>query len=351
MGGVNSMVLGIVSVWLLIGVVDQRWGYTAPTDAQDNPALIAGPKHSAEPCPLVESVSRHIRTHDPSTVVQCGEEYWVFATGYGVLSWHSKDLQSWEAGPRVFTNPPAWTSNQVPGNHGHFWAPDVIHLRDRYLLYYSVSTWGKNTSAIGLATNATLDPGATNFGWGDGGLVIGSSKEDPFNTIDPSVTVDPSGNLWLAFGSYWSGIQLVQLDPMTGLRIAPDSPIYSLAAHDSIEAACLYPHGRQYYLFVNWGTCCRGTNSTYNIRVGRSEQITGPYLDRNGVDLLAGGGSLLLGSCGAFVGPGHAGIVSRDGTDWLSCHFYDGTHGGIPALALLRLRWSTNGWPEVVEGR
>jgi arabinan endo-1,5-alpha-L-arabinosidase len=162
------------------------------------------------------------------------------------------------------------------------------------------------------------------------------------------VTVDGSGGLWLAFGSFWSGISLVQLDPATGQRLAPDSPLYSLAAHEQIEASFLCPHGARYYLFVNWGACCRGINSTYNIRVGRSDRITGPYLDQNGVDLLAGGGSLLLGSRGNFIGPGHAGIVSRDGTDWLSCHFYDGTRGGIPTLALLPLRWDTNGWPEVV---
>ena len=105
-----------------------------------------------------------------------------------------------------------------------------------------------------------------------------------------------------------------------------------------------------FVFLVNWGACCRGINSTYNIRVGRSDRITGPYLDQNGVDLLAGGGSLLLGSRGNFIGPGHAGIVSRDGVDWFSCHFYDGTRGGLPTLALLPLRWDTNGWPEVVVG-
>jgi arabinan endo-1,5-alpha-L-arabinosidase len=351
MGALKLASLTAASAWLLIGVQDRGWLHAADADTLDKPAHIAQPTHPPEPCPPVESVSRHIRVHDPSTIVKCGEDYWMFATGNGVASWHSKDLLTWAAGPHVFTNQPAWTTNQVPGNHGYFWAPDVIHLRDRYWLYYSVSTWGKNTSAIGLATNGTLDPAATNFAWCDGGLVIGSSREDTFNAIDPAVTVDGSGNLWLAFGSYWSGIKLVQLDPRTGLRIAPDSPIYPVAAHDSIEAAFLYPHAGHYYLFLNWGTCCRGTNSTYNIRVGRSEHVTGPYLDHSGVDLLAGGGSLVLGSCGAFVGPGHAGIVSKEGADLLSCHFYDGTHRGTPTLALLRLRWSTNGWPEVVENR
>jgi arabinan endo-1,5-alpha-L-arabinosidase len=306
------------------------------------------PKVEPDPDKLVHLASRGIRAHDPSTIVKCGGEYWLFATGNGIVSWRSKDLLTWAAGPRVFTNPPAWTTNMVPGNRGYFWAPDVIQVGNRFLLYYSVSTWGKNTSAIGLATNPTLDPAATNYAWVDAELVIRSKTEDHFNAIDPAVTVDGSGNLWLAFGSFWSGIMLVQLDPKTGRRLEPDSPLYSLASKEQIEAACICSHGARYYLLVNWGACCRGINSTYNIRVGRSDRITGPYLDQSGVDLLAGGGSLLLGSSGNFIGPGHAGIVSRDGADWLSCHFYDGTRGGIPTLALLPLRWDTNGWPEVV---
>ena len=335
--------------------------HTSPEGAKLNARCVVEGLRARQDCPLtafllpnpegsglVELASRRVRTHDPSSILRCGDEYWVFATGNGIASWRSKDLLNWVAGPRVFTNPPAWTTNLVPGNRGYFWAPDVIHFRDRYLLYYSVSTWGKNTSAIGLAANPTLNPAATNFAWSDGGLVLRSSSDDDFNTIDPSVTTDASGNLWLAFGSFWSGIKLVQLDPETGRRLAPGSPIYSLAAHDQIEAACLYAHGGRYYLFVNWGYCCRGVNSTYNIRVGRSDHITGPYLDRNGVDLLTSGGTLLLGSRGAFIGPGHAGILSREGADWLSCHFYDGTRGGIPTLALVPLRWEASGWPEII---
>ena len=318
-----------------------------PALAQTSPPTSA-PSPETEASRLVRSAGRGFRIHDPSTIVKCGDEYWVFGTGNGIVSWYSKDLLKWESGPRVFTNAPAWTTNAVPANRGYFWAPDVIHLGNRYLLYYSISTWGKNTSAIGLVTNPTLEPAATNYAWTDAGLVVRSTTNDHFNTIDPAVTLDANGNLWLAFGSFWSGIKLVQLDPATGKRLAPDSPLYSLAAHDQIEASYIYPHGGRYYLFVNWGACCRGVNSTYNLRIGRSDRITGPYLDQGGVDLLTGGGSLLLGSSGEFIGPGHAGIVSRDGAEWLSCHFYDGTREGRPALALFPLRWTTNGWPEVV---
>jgi arabinan endo-1,5-alpha-L-arabinosidase len=285
------------------------------------------------------------RVHDPSTIVKCEDEYWLFSTGVGINSWRSKDLMIWQAGPRVFTNIPAWRTNAVPGNRGHLWAPDVIHLNARYLLYYSVSTFGKNTSAIGLAINPTLDPDDPNFAWTDQGIVVQSHSTNEFNTIDPAVTLDVEGNLWMSFGSFWSGLKLIQLDPATGKRIAPDSPMYSLAHQEAIEAPFIHRHGGHYYLFINWGICCRGTNSTYNIRAGRSGKITGPYLDKAGVDLLRGGGTLVMDSVGPFIGPGHAGIFSEGGTNWFSCHFYDGTRRGAPTLAVRPLHWDAEGWP------
>jgi len=303
--------------------------------------------------PEIESMqafgSRGIHVHDPSTIVRCNDEYWVFYTGRGVPSFHSKDLLRWEPGPEVFTNAPAWTTEAVPNNRRmRYWAPDIIHLGNRYLLYYSVSTFGTNVSAIGLATNPTLTPTDPDFKWTDEGMVVQSVSTNQYNTIDPSVSQDAAGRLWLAFGSFWGGIKMIQLDPRTGKRIAVSSPMYSLAHNDSIEASCVCRHGDAYYLFVNWGMCCRGTNSTYDLRVGRSRSITGPYLDRDGADLLTGGGSPFLETHGAFIGPGHAGILSEGGTNWLSCHFYDGTREGLSTLAILPLRWNTNGWPEVL---
>jgi arabinan endo-1,5-alpha-L-arabinosidase len=292
--------------------------------------------------------SRGVRAHDPSTIVKCGDQYWTFYTGRGIQSYHSKDLIRWEAGPRVFTDPPTWVASTVPENrNAHFWAPDVIRAGNRYLLYYSVSTFGKRLSAIGLVTNPTLDPSDPNYQWTDQGIVVQSSASNNFNAIDPAVAFDAQGKLWMTFGSFWSGIKLIQLDPTTGLRVREDSSMYSLAHNDSIEAAFIARHDGFYYLFVNWGACCRGVNSTYEIRVGRSDKITGPYLDREGVDLLKGGGSLVLASQAPFIGPGHAGIISEKGTNWFSCHFYDGTRRGSPTLSVLPLHWQTNGWPKI----
>lgn len=295
------------------------------------------------------SGSRQIRVHDPSTVVKCGEDFWVFSTGHGIPSFHSKDTTNWLPGPPVFDSDPAWTVAAVPQHRGiYFWAPDVIRVGERYLLYYSVSVFGKNTSAIGLATNPMLDPADSKYHWADQGMVIESRVTNDFNAIDPAVFQGADGKLWLAFGSFWSGIKLIELDPQTGKRIAPDSPVHSLASADAIEAPYLYRHGGHYYLFVNWGRCCQGVKSTYNIRVGRSDKITGPYLDRDGQKLSGGGGSLFLATKGAVIGPGHAGIFSVAGKDWLSCHFYDGTREGKSTLAIQLLQWDADGWPQVI---
>jgi arabinan endo-1,5-alpha-L-arabinosidase len=264
------------------------------------------------------------------------------------MSRRSKDLKEWTAGPRVFDKSPEWTAQAVPANRGHFWAPDLIHHNGRFLLYYSVSTFGKNTSAIGLATNATLDPADPNFAWKDEGIVIQSTANDDFNAIDPAVVRDHEGGLWMSFGSFWKGIMLIQLDPTTGKRIAPDSPIHTLAYKREIEAPFIHYRDGYYYLFVNWGFCCRGVRSTYNIRVGRSTSITGPYLDQDGVDLAKEGGTLMMGTDGRFIGPGHAGIVSRNGADFLSYHFYDAQSAPRPGMATLgvrRLFWRSDGWP------
>ena len=301
------------------------------------------------PLPLEQSASRAIVTRDPSDIVQCKNEYWVFYTGRGVPSYHSKDLVKWERGPRVFQTAPGWIAATVPENrHMSYWAPDIMKVGGRYLLYYAVSTIGKRTSAVGLATTTTLDPQDPAYHWTDRGVVIRTTDSDNYNAIDPTVFQDTDGSLWLTFGSYWSGIKLIQLDPSTGKRIAPDSTIYPLAYNESIEASYLCKHDDYYYLFVNWGSCCRGPESTYNIRIGRSKSITGPYLDKAGVEMLHKGGSVFLPTAnGPLIGPGHAGTLKAKGRIWFTSDFEgDLRMNGKATLAIMPLQWNPDGWPE-----
>ena len=128
------------------------------------------------------------------------------------------------------------------------------------------------------------------------------------NAIDPGVLLDPAdGRLWLTYGSYFGYIRLVELNPKTGQRLYPDRPAVNIAINS--EASIMIKHDDWYYLLVTHGSCCAGANSSYNIRMGRSRAVTGPFLDNMGIDMLQGGGKLFLGSGGRFIGPGHFGLL------------------------------------------
>jgi arabinan endo-1,5-alpha-L-arabinosidase len=329
---------------MLIGML----ALSTAADDQPDSAKPASQKSIAV-LPLEQSASRGITTRDPSTIVKCKDEYWVFYTGRGVPSYHSRDLVKWERGPAVFQAAPEWIAKIVPENRNLlYWAPDIIKLGDRYLLYYAVSSFGKMTSAIGLATNPTLDPDDPAYHWTDQGFVVRTQDGDGYNAIDPSVFQDRDGSLWMAFGSYWSGIKLIQLDPLTGKQTAQESKPFSLAYNESIEASFLCRHEDYYYLFVNWGSCCQGPKSTYNLRVGRSKTVTGPYLDKAGLDMLHRGGSLFLATTnGPLIGPGHASTLNAQGKEWFTSDFEgDLRMDGKATLAIMPLRWNADGWPE-----
>lgn len=285
------------------------------------------------------------RFHDPSTPVRDGALWWIFSTGNGIQTRFSSDLETWTEGEPALKTLPSWHRDVVPEQKGHLWAPDVIQRDGRFLLYYSVSSWGKNVSAIGLATNSTLDPKAPGFAWKDEGIIIRSGRENSYNAIDPQIFADDDGSLWMVFGSFWKGIQLIELDPKTGHRHPKHTEVRQIAWNESIEAPALLKRGDFYYLFVNWGLCCRGINSTYEIRIGRSRKITGPYLDADGAELATGGGTLFMKSAGDQIGPGHPAFITEAGNTQLFYHFYDRQRNGFATLGHSNLKWSPDGWP------
>lgn len=280
--------------------------------------------------------------HDPSTVGLERGAGWCLSTGQGLPLLRRGEDGGWHRQGPLFRDLPAWHRIEVPENRGHLWAPDLIRIGRRWFVYYSVSSFGSQRSAIGLATGKSLDPTSKDHGWKDEGVVLRSRRGDRFNAIDPALLLD-GGRLWMSFGSFWEGIFLVELDPATGRR-KDDRPPLQLARHPEIEAPFIHKEGGWYYLFVNWGKCCRGVDSTYEIRVGRAREVTGPYLDRQGRDLREGGGSLLLGTRGRFIGPGHASIFAEEGRQLLVHHYYDRERRGRSDLRMLPLEWR-DGWP------
>lgn len=295
--------------------------------------------------------------HDPSPVIQDGTNYFIYGDGQGISGIKSSDRRNWVGIPPVFAgNPPSWTTNAVPGFTGYFWAPDVVFLNGQYYMYYACSIFGTINSAIGLVTSPSL----TSPVWTDQGKVIQSNPDfatnsttdlTAFNCIDPSILLDTNSTVWMSFGSYSDGVLIMQLDPVTGKRISPTSTIFRVANNGPVffsnteEASFLYQQGGYYYLFLNWGGCCDGVDSTYNIRVGRSTNVSGPYFDQNGINLTNGGGMVLLESSARYIGPGQAGIMNDNGTNWFTYHYYDGNNNGAATVAMNQIYWGTNGWP------
>lgn len=312
----------------------------ADADAQPAP-----PPSGPMMLPLSGDV-RHV--HDPVLVEEDGR-YYLFSTGEGISIRCSADLLAWRSCGAVLPGLPDWARAAIPGATDHLWAPDVVVLDGVYHLYYSVSTFGSQRSAIGLATSPTLDPGSPDYGWTDRGPVVQSFPGDDYNAIDPNVVLDESGAAWMVFGSHWGGIMAVALDAATGKPEGDDAEIHVLArrpASPAIEAPFVVFRDGYYYLFASYDACCRGIESTYNVRVGRSEHATGPYLDAAGTPMTAGGGTRIISATDRWKGTGHQAVFEDDGRLYLVYHAYDAFNDGVPTLQISPLVWA-DGWPSV----
>lgn len=358
--------------------------------------------------------------HDP--VMARGEDgrYYIFSTGMGISVMSSADLKTWQQEKPVFmpdfkqmppmpptdaqvappsgqgTPPPPrepmggkpeWAVDSVKGFHGHIWAPDIQKRGDKWYLYYSCSTFGKNGSAIGVATNKTLDPKSADYKWEDQGCVIVSHKhQDNWNAIDPNLAPScesaggaeqcsrAASNPTLVYGSFWDGIQMVKLaedmktpvstpytiarrvsKPLT-LKDVDNPEAFTIEGGDTIEAGdnaiegpFIIKNGEWYYLFVSWDYCCRGRNSTYKTVYGRSKTVEGPYLDKEGKDMANGGGTYLVGPCDDFYGIGHCSAYNFDGQWWFVSHAYDVKKNGEAKLYLRKFNFDEDGWIKLSE--
>jgi arabinan endo-1,5-alpha-L-arabinosidase len=303
--------------------------------------------------------STDVRIHDPVMIRDHGT-YYLFGTGRGISVLSSTDRVRWKKEPPVFETSPAWTAGVVANFQGRFWAPDISLHDGTYYLYYAVSAGGKITSAIGVATNRTLDRSNPDFKWVDHGIVVQSIPyRDLWNAIDPQLIEGDDGTPWLAFGSFWAGLRLVKLAP-DRLKVAEPQEWRALAKRErsvliddaqpepaSIEAPFIFRHEGWYYLFVSWDHCCRGVNSDYKVVVGRSKDVRGPYVDANDERMDKGGGTPVVSGTKRFPGVGHNSVYNFDGRDWFVTHAYDANDRGWSKLEVLGLSWDAAGWPHV----
>lgn len=302
--------------------------------------------------------SQDISVHDPVMIKQ-KDTYYLYCTGNGISCFSSKDMKNWKPEPAVFPVKPIWTDAVVPDFKNHIWAPDIALHNNTYYLYYSVSAFAKNTSAIGVATNTTLDSKDANYKWVDHGIVIQSEpNRDLWNAIDPNLVFDENNTPWLSFGSFWDGLKMVKLNPdlksvaqpQVWHTIARRERDFKLPDEDpgnaALEAPFVFKKDGFYYLFLSWDFCCRGEKSTYKVVVGRSKNAIGPFVDQSGKSLFQGGGTSVIEGNKNWAGVGHNSTYTFDGKDYLVFHAYDSNENGRPKLKIKEIKWE-NGWPKV----
>ena len=290
------------------------------------------PAHAA-----VWSLSGDLNSHDPA-IYKEGSTWWIartWAAGIG-MAW-SSDGHAWNTGTPIFQGGLSWW-HQYNGNSAWTWAPSLVDYNGHSLCYYAVSTFGSQKSAIGLATATTIATG----NWSDQGAIITSASGNTYNAIDPCFTVDSGNNPWLSFGSWNNGIFLTKLSTST---FKPTGTWYNIANNSKgIENSQIVYRSPYYYLFCSVGTCCNGASSTYHIVYGRSTSITGPYVDKNGVAMLSGGGTTLDAGSSRFIAPGGESVLNY-GSGWVCArHELDAQNNYATVLFINDLNWS-GGWP------
>jgi arabinan endo-1,5-alpha-L-arabinosidase len=296
--------------------------------------------------------------HDPS-IIRLGSTYYMFTTDVlgepptpSLPIRCSTDKLAWTACGSVFPNGvPPWVASAVPGVLG-LWAPDVTYWDGLYRVYYSGSTLNSQRSVIGVATNVTLDPADPRYQWVDHGEVLASQPGDDFNAIDPNILVDDDSRVYLSYGSYWSGIKQIELDPTTG-QVKQGAVRHDLATrpgvpNNPIEGASIVKRGRFYYLFVSEDYCCNQDVATdsYKEAFGRSTSPAGPFADMSGKSMLEGGGTVILDRDTLWNGPGGATayVDSQTGESLLVFHALKMTENGAMYVWVKQIDWK-QGWP------
>ena len=296
----------------------------------------------------LKELQGNLRVHDPVMIKQ-DSTYYVFSTGPGVPIKSSEDMVHWNRTGRVFDSLslPAWHKKDIPEQDGHLWAPDILYRDGKYHLYYSVSAWMNFDSSIGYATNTTLDPNNPDYEWKDEGQVISfRNGGEGVNVIDPNVFVAKDGKVWLLYGSYQAGLRMVELNPQTG-HLKNDPPAITKLTTSLGEGVFVIKGPEYYYIFASRGICCKGLDSNYQIVMGRSKNLEGPYLNKEGKSWVDNNYSLFLAGDHEEPGRGHNGFFVEDGITYILYHAYTRSADGASLLNIEPLYVAEDGWPTV----
>lgn len=293
--------------------------------------------------------------HDP-TMIRYEDGYALMTTNNQLSLWTSEDAYSWNAHGKTMTKFPQWIYTYAPTMED-VWAPDLYVMNGEFRAYYCGSVFGKRTSAIGYTASKSIVPGTEGYGWQDRGHVFHTVATDKYNAIDPDVIKTSKGEFWMAFGSFGLGIQLIKLDPTTGLQANDDKTVYNIARRTSSasggaeEGPSLIEHNGQYFLFTAWDKCCQqGANieqTTYKTAYGRADQITGPYKDRAGYNMATGGGTIVLERYGRYVGPGGGEPFQDLNRVRFVHHYYDNAGDKYNHIHIRDIVFTDDNWAEM----
>ncbi len=290
----------------------------------------------------------NLNAHDPVMIKQ-GNTYYVFTTGRGIPIKTSTDRVNWKNAGRVFDSLslPAWRKTDIPEQDGSLWAPDIHYSNGKYYLYYSVSAWMNFNSSIGLVTNTTLDKTDPAYKWVDEGQIISfKNGGEGVNVIDPNIFIDKDGKKYLVYGSYKAGLRLVELDYKTG-KLKSITPDITTLTTSLGEGVFIIKGHEYYYIFASRGRCCAGDSSTYQIVMGRSENVKGPYLNKKGESWVQNKYSLFLAGDSTEPGRGHNGFFTEHDSTFIVYHAYTHSQKGASLLNIKPLYIDENGWPSI----
>lgn len=275
---------------------------------------------------------------DPTIIKAADGYFYVYATENirNTPIHRSRNLVDWEEVGTAFTEETRPTFEPKGG----LWAPDINYINGQYVLYYSMSVWGGEwTCGIGVATSDKPEGPFT-----DHGPLFRSKTIQVQNSIDQFYMED-NGKKYLFWGSF-RGIYGIELSD-DGLSIR-DGVIKQQVAGTAYEGTYIHKRGNYYYLFASIGSCCEGLKSTYTTVVGRSDNLFGPYTDKQGQPMMENHHEVLIHGNEAFVGTGHnSEIVADDrGNDWILYHAVSRANPTGRVLMMDQVRWK-DGWPEV----